>query len=93
MVVAATHRYEMTHEKARNIMDYFESRKVSVVLKNSDNFHMVITGATRVVNFYPSTGTVSCNRKKDLKLKPITIRNMKHETALMRVVDIAEHGY
>lgn len=84
-------RISISMGRAKEIMEHFKNKGFKVELKNIDNFHMVITGEKRVVNFYPSTGTIQCNPAKGLK--PFKLIGAKPETALLRVADIARHGY
>lgn len=86
-----TQRKLINHKILNDIISYFESRNVKVEVKNHDNFHMVITGEERIVNFYPTTGTINCNPSK--KYKPFKLKGAKHETAIKRVVDLANIGY
>lgn len=92
MTVQTKHRMFVDHEVLQDIKDYFYDRNVEVEVKNCKNYHMVITGSERIVNFYPTTGTISCNPCSKHK-KPFNLRGAKHETALKRVVDLANIGY
>lgn len=85
------HRNKIDHKSLDYILSYLKGRKVLVEIKNYKNYHMVITGSERVVNFYPTTSTISCN--PDGKHKPFNLRGAKLETALKRVVDLANIGY
>lgn len=91
MVVATKHRVNITSSKLDEILNFFEERKVQVEVKNRDNYHMVVTGDERVVNFYPTTGTINCNPCK--KYRAFSLKGARHEVALNRVVDLANIGY
>jgi len=91
-VVPRLHRVFIDHKKLEEILDFFEDRKVTVEVANRKNYHLIVTGTERVVNFYPTTGTISCNPCKKHK-KAFNLKDTKHETALNRVVDIANIGY
>lgn len=84
----------------RNIIDYkakqaliarFEAANCTVQVLNSKNHHMKITGEARVVEFYPTTGTVNAGKTKTSK--PVTLRYANFEYAISRVIDLAVHGY
>ena len=84
-------RIRIDHNKLQEILSYFKDRKVKVKVNNTDNYHMTITGDERTVHFYPTTGTINCNPCD--KYKPFKLRGAHHETALARVVDLANIGY
>ena len=85
------HRINVNYKKLEDILRYFEERKVQARVVNYKNKHIVVTGAVRVVNFYASTSTITCDPCD--KFKPFKLLGAKHETAMKRVVDIANIGY
>ncbi len=84
-------RISISIERAIEILNDFRAKGFKAEMKNSANFHMVITGEKRVVNFYPTTGTVQCNPAEGFK--PFKLIGAKPETAILRVADLARYGY
>jgi hypothetical protein len=64
---------------------------LQVELKNSKNRHFKIKGKIRQVDLYASTGTVSANRKGDLKY--CSHKEMMPLRAFDRIKTLANIGY
>jgi len=94
-------KIDAKHKNAkRNTIDYqarnqlikmFEDAGCTVQVMNNKNHHLKVTGNARVVEFYPTTGTINANRTCDSK--PYTARGMSLARAVNRVVGLATHGY
>jgi hypothetical protein len=84
-------RVIVNHKKLKEIISFFESKNLTVVINNTKNYHMTITGELRIVQFYPTTGTVNCQPCK--KYKAVKLRDSNPEFAMNRVVDLANLGW
>lgn len=84
-------RVHVSTEDARKIVNDFISKGFKAELKNVKNYHIVVTGEKRIVNYYPTTGTVQCNPAEGFK--PFKLIGAKHDMAILRVADLARYGY
>ena len=73
----------------RNILLKKGAHKVEI--KNEKNRHLKIKGKSRSVDLYATTGTVSANRKGDLKY--CSHKEMQPERAFDRIITLANIGY
>lgn len=75
----------------KSVLSKLESLGLFVELKNSRNRHFKITGKTRVVELYATTGTV--NSAPQGKMNACSYKGMEPERAFKRILSLANIGY
>lgn len=73
------------------IIAHFKSKNLIVELKNRGNRHFKITGSSRPVELYATTGTVNASFHDGKK--PASFKKMPPARAFERVVSLANIGH
>lgn len=73
------------------IIEHFKAKKLDIELKNRDNRHFKITGASRPVELYATTGTVNASFHDGRK--PASFKKMPPARAFERAESLANIGY
>ncbi len=85
--------FSQQREKTHIIVESFIQLGVSVTILNSKNRHMRITGKAREVDFYANTGTIHARPVKNKFPEFKSLRGLDLNSAILKVVDIANNGY
>jgi hypothetical protein len=85
--------FSQQREKNHVIVESFIQLGVSVTILNLKNRHMRITGKSRDVDFYANTGTIHARPVKNKFPEFKSLRGLNLDSAILKVVDIANNGY